>query len=134
MAAAAAAAPPYPQIFEKGDEVFYVRGSDPPLDGVVQKVHLEDEVPYYTVLIAVTGREKNTDRQHLRHKGAKVPTRNRERGGPEGGGLVAVKAYRYDDAPFLLSDAGGVGGQRGCCRGGSFPWNGGDPTPYSIQQ
>lgn len=38
----------------------------------MQKVHLEDETPYYTVLIAVTGREKNTDRAHLRHKGAQV--------------------------------------------------------------
>ncbi|CAN0015387.1 unnamed protein product, partial [Laminaria digitata] len=55
--------------FEKGDEVLYVRGTDPPLDGVVQKVHVEDDgPPYYTVLIAVTGREKNTDHAHLRRK------------------------------------------------------------------
>lgn len=65
-------APPPRQRFEKGDEILYVRGNDPPLDGVVQKVHLEDETPYYTVLINVTGREKNTDHLHLRHKGAKV--------------------------------------------------------------
>ncbi|CAN0462952.1 unnamed protein product, partial [Hapterophycus canaliculatus] len=60
------------QLFAKGDEVLYVRGSDPPLDGVVRHVHMDDEVPYYTVLIAVTGREKNTSHTHLRHKGAKV--------------------------------------------------------------
>lgn len=66
--------PPYTrkQRFKKGDEILYIRGSDPPLDGVVQKVHLEDETPYYTVLINVTGREKNTDSAHLRHKGALV--------------------------------------------------------------
>lgn len=52
--------------------MLYVRGSDPPLDGVVQKVHLEDHPPYYTVLIAVTGREKNTDAAHLRRKGQEV--------------------------------------------------------------
>lgn len=52
--------------------MLYIRGSNPPLDGVVRKVHLEDDTPYYTVLINVTGREKNTDHLHLRHKGAKV--------------------------------------------------------------
>lgn len=60
------------QRFEKGDEVLYVQGDDPPLHGIVKTVHLEGETPYYTVLINETGREKNTDHFHLRHKGAKV--------------------------------------------------------------
>lgn len=56
--------------------MLYVRGTDPPLDGVVQKVHVEDDgPPYYTVLIAVTGREKNTDHAHLRRKGQAVRLR-----------------------------------------------------------
>lgn len=55
--------------------MFYVRGSDPPLDGIVQHVDREFDPPSFTVLIKVTGREKNTDAQHLRHKGAKVKRR-----------------------------------------------------------
>lgn len=49
--------------------MLYIHGSDPPLDGVIRKVHIEDSEPYYSVLIAVTGQEKNTVRSHLRHKG-----------------------------------------------------------------
>eukprot|EP00752_Nemacystus_decipiens_P011255 g10003.t1 len=59
------------QGYEEGDEILYVRGKNPPQDGVVQKVHLEDEMPY-TVHINVTGREKTTDHAHLRHKGPKI--------------------------------------------------------------
>eukprot|EP00904_Undaria_pinnatifida_P001696 jgi/Undpi1/11527/HiC_scaffold_30.g13824.m1 len=71
--------------FEKGDEVLYVRGTDPPLDGVVQKVHVEDDgPPYYTVLIAVTGREKNTDHAHLRRKGQAGALNGRGHQGQQG--------------------------------------------------
>lgn len=56
--------------------MLYIRGSDPPLDGVIRKVHPEaGDPPYYTVLIAVTGNEKNTDHSHLRHRGKEVRPR-----------------------------------------------------------
>lgn len=64
------------QEFKKGDEILYVRGTDRPLEGIVQKVHLDaGDPPFYTVLINVTGMEKNTDHLHLRHKDRPVVRR-----------------------------------------------------------
>eukprot|EP00903_Cladosiphon_okamuranus_P008628 g8274.t1 len=50
--------------YQEGEEVAYMRnGEGHP--AVVMKVHRDDEEPYYTVRVHATGRERQTDSNHL---------------------------------------------------------------------